>query len=101
MPQHSKIHDKIYRFIVGEISDITSLKASSFNEGSSLFGSTAAIKSRELVELLLAVEDFMMDTFNQEFDWTNDSAFSERTSIFRTIGSLTDHLTSLTQENNA
>ncbi len=61
-----------------------------------LIGSRAAVKSRALVEILLAGEDLAEEKLDAEFDWTSDAALSQRLSIFRTVGTLADHLASLT-----
>lgn len=52
-----------------------------------LVGSQRAIKSRELVELCLALEEYA-EELNFEFDWTSESAMSPTKSIFRTLGTL-------------
>ncbi len=64
----------------------------------SLIGSEAAISSRELVEVLLAVEEYAEDELEVEFDWTNDSAMSMKRSPFRTARVLADHLASSRSE---
>ena len=48
-----------------------------------LIGSQAAVKSRALVEILLACEDFAEEKLDAEFDWTSDVALSQSRSIFR------------------
>ena len=66
-------------------------------EETKLIGADAAIKSRALVELLLALEDFAESDLGCNFDWTSDQALSEANSAFRSVGSLTDHLHQLAQ----
>lgn len=63
---------------------------------SPLVGEKAIISSRELVEVLLAIEEYAEDELGVEFDWTSDSAMSERRSMFRTPATLAEYLASLT-----
>ena len=62
---------------------------------SSLVGENAIISSRELVEVLLAIEEYAEDELGVEFDWASDTAMSERRSMFRTPASLAEYLASL------
>ena len=56
-----------------------------------LIGPDGVIDSLGLVELCLRIEDAaLVDGF--EFDWTSDRAMSRNTSIFRTVGSLSEEL---------
>ena len=68
-------------------------------ESTALVGGGSTIKSRDLVEFLLAVEDFATDELNVEFDWMSDSALSSNRSIFRTPKSLAEHLDKLALAN--
>ena len=63
-----------------------------------LVGPTAAIKSRALVEALLALEEFAEEHLGVEFDWTSDAAMSQSRSIFRTVDALASHLHKLQGE---
>lgn len=60
-----------------------------------LLGDESIIKSRELVEILLIVEDFLDENFDVEFDWSSSNAMSSASSNFRSLGSLIDHVKSL------
>ncbi|NQU61762.1 MAG: hypothetical protein HQ512_11580 [Rhodospirillales bacterium] len=55
-----------------------------------LFGSGGVLKSRPLVELMLAIEDHVEASFGKTFDWTSDKAMSANNSPFRNIASLAD-----------
>ncbi|MCW5732166.1 MAG: acyl carrier protein [Alphaproteobacteria bacterium] len=57
-----------------------------------LIGPRAVVKSRALVEILLALEEFAEEHLGVTFDWTSDSAMSQSRSIFRTVESLATHL---------
>ena len=82
-------------FLTKQIADITSDYDTEFDGDTTLLDSNAPIQSRELVELLLIVEEHMEEKFNVEFDWTSDSAMSLTRSIFKNIGSLANHLCQL------
>jgi len=83
--------------IVSELTNMTNLDPVKLNEGTPLIGRGAVIKSVQLVELMLAMEDFAEDELNAKFDWTSDVAMSSERSPFRSIGSLADTLAALEQ----
>lgn len=56
-----------------------------------LIGSDGVIDSLGLVELCLRIEDAALAE-GFEFDWTSERAMSRNTSIFRTVGSLSEEL---------
>ena len=89
--------DNIRQAVIDLLGEFEGLPPESLTEDTQLIGAQAAIKSRTLVELLLALEDYAESDLGVEFDWTSDSAMSEARSIFRSVGSLTDHLFGLTQ----
>jgi acyl carrier protein len=62
---------------------------------SPLIGSDAIVKSRQLVEILLAVEEYADEKLGVAFNWSSDAAMSQRRSVFRTPASLAEHLASL------
>ena len=80
------------------LAEITDRPAGSFTRDVPLLGTNAAIRSRELVELLLAVEDSLERDFGKSFDWSSDQAMSAANSRYRTVGSFADHLVSLVGE---
>ena len=61
------------------------------NESTNLIGSDGVIDSLGLVELCLRLEDAALAE-GFEFDWTSERAMSRNTSIFRTVGSLSEEL---------
>lgn len=81
--------------IIREIRDIQDDPGLEVSAETALVGEHALLKSRDLVTLLLALEEFAENSLNAAFDWTSDSAMSSRRSIFRTVGSLAAHLQSL------
>lgn len=62
----------------------------SIDESSVLIGSQGIVDSKNLVNLLLALEDHIDTTFGKTFDWSNDRAMSAKRSPFRTPSTLAD-----------
>ena len=87
--------ESIVRFLVQEVSTITGAPAAGLSEQTPLIGGGTVLTSRGLVELLVALEEFAEEKLQVHFDWTSDSAMSETRSIYRTLGSLADHIASL------
>ena len=87
--------DRIRQKIVELVAEFGELDPAAIDEETRLIGSEAVLKSRALVELLLALEDLAEAELDASFDWTSDSALSEARSLFRSVGSLTDHLDGL------
>ncbi len=87
--------DLVVSFLVRELNAITGKPAGDFSEETRLIGQDAVIGSRELVELLLALEDFCEQSLQVHFDWTNDSAMSEARSAYRTVGTMAEHIIGL------
>ena len=85
----------IEKFIVQELSRICKKPQSSFSVDTQLVGENRSIKSMQLVELLLKMEDYVEENFNSEFNWADNSAMSETWSILRTVGSLAEHVIEL------
>lgn len=81
--------------VVGIIREITDGTAESVTADSPLVGEKATIKSRQLVEVLLNIEEYAEEKLGVAFSWTGDSAMSQRRSIFRTPRSLAEHLVAL------
>ena len=87
-------HDQVLEFLLETLS---SLKAHDeiadsviIDSDVPLIGDGGIIDSRSLVELLIALEDFIDEKYGAEFDWTNDRAMSARRSPFRTARSLAE-----------
>ena len=58
-----------------------------------LVGVQRVLKSRDLVEICLSLED-LAEEIGFDFDWTSHAAMSQSRSIFRTVGSLVEHFES-------
>lgn len=76
-------------FIIAEVASITDCNPGEIGPDTALIGPQACVSSRELVELLLAIEDFVVQQ-GGEFDWTSDSAMSAARSAFRTVATLAE-----------
>jgi hypothetical protein len=87
--------EQIVDFIRTELAAICGTDPHSYGEDTPLIGSRREIRSRDLVELLLRMEEYAEDRLGTTFDWASDSAMSEVTSSLRTIGSLAGHLAGL------
>tara|TARA_B100000900_G_C19947044_1_gene460103 strand:+ start:231 stop:497 length:267 start_codon:yes stop_codon:yes gene_type:complete len=84
--------------LVKEIKDFlleSGIKDEDINENLMLLGDKSIVKSRDLVEILLIVEDFLDENYDIEFDWSSSNAMSSASSNFRNLGSLFDHIRSL------
>ena len=91
----SKSIEDVRAFIREELASITGEPADSFGAESALVGSDSSIKSRQLVELLLALEEYADDEMGLEFDWTNDAAMSNTRGFLRSVESLSEHIAGL------
>lgn len=62
------------------------------NDEIKLIGDNASIKSRDLVEILLIIEDFLEEEHDIEFDWASSNAMSNANSNYRTLGTLKNYI---------
>ena len=85
----------IEKFLVKELSLICKEPESSYSAKTQLVGEKRSIKSMQLVELLLKMEDYVEKNFNNKFNWDNNSAMSETFSVLRTVESLAEHVIKL------
>jgi hypothetical protein len=90
-----KNRDSVVGFLLQEVSAISGVPVSKLSESTALIGGETVLNSRGLVELLVALEEFSEDKLHVQFDWTSDSAMSTKRSVYRTVGSLADHISSL------
>ena len=65
------------------------------NDQLELLEDDSKVKSRDLVEILLIIEDFLDENHDIEFDWSSSNAMSSASSNFRTLGTLYAHVSSL------
>ena len=85
----------IEQYILKELSSICKDTKNSFSANTVLVGEDRAIKSVQLVELLLKIEDYVEKNFNGKFNWENNSAMSETRSVLRAVKSLAAHVAEL------
>jgi acyl carrier protein len=81
--------------VIEMAADISGRDVGEITSASRLIGDDAILDSRSLVELLLSLEEFAEDELGATFDWSGDSAMSQRRSIFRSIGTLAEHIAGL------
>lgn len=88
----------IENYIIKQLAIICKDPKRKFASNTPLVGPTRALKSVELVELLLKMEDYVEEKFNSKFNWSDNSAMSETRSVFRTINSLAEHIVELSSK---
>ena len=88
----------VEKFIIKELSTICKESESSYSSKTQLVGEKRSIKSMQLVELLLKMEEYVEENFNSKFNWSDNSAMSERFSILRTVESLAEHVIELSSK---
>lgn len=67
-------------------------------ENAALFGEGGVLKSIELVNLIVAVEQAVEDEFNVFLTLADEKAMSQKRSPFRTIGALAEYIEKRMQE---
>ena len=87
-------HDRILEFLLEYLNDFQHRMEISqelaLQSDVPLIGEGGVIDSHSLVELLIALEEFIEDQYSAKFDWTTDRAMSAKLSPFRTPQSLAD-----------
>lgn len=77
--------------VIRELRQLLTNPLIDLQESTALIGSDGVVDSLGLVELCLRIEDAALSE-GFEFDWTSERAMSRNTSIFRTVGSLSEEL---------
>tara|TARA_B110000305_G_C19055095_1_gene454465 strand:+ start:227 stop:514 length:288 start_codon:yes stop_codon:yes gene_type:complete len=85
----------IENYIIKELALICKDPKRTFSSSTALVGPDRALRSIELVELLLKMEDYVEEKFNSKFNWADNSAMSETRSVLRTVNSLANHIVEL------
>jgi acyl carrier protein len=80
--------DKIETMVRGAVAGILGGDPAALPGGTVLIGSNAALKSRDLVVLMLEIEDWLVAEYGIEFDWNADAAMSGSRSRMRTLDAL-------------
>tara|TARA_B100001175_G_scaffold223849_1_gene190735 strand:+ start:1246 stop:1533 length:288 start_codon:yes stop_codon:yes gene_type:complete len=88
----------IENHIIKELAVICKDPKRKFASDTALVGPSRSLKSVELVELLLKMEDYVEENFNSKFDWSDNSAMSETRSVLRTVNSLAEHILELSEK---
>jgi hypothetical protein len=84
--------DKLRKFIIDEISEMTTFTVTG---ETALVGKNTVLASHDVVALLLAVEDFLEDTWQIEFDWMSDAIMSDARSFLRSVDVLVSYVFAL------
>ena len=88
-------YNEVEEFVRNEVAALTGKPFESINAQTVLVGGGRVVDSADLVMLLIAVEEFARDKLGADFDWTGDSAMSAARSVFRSVGTLSKHLSEL------
>ena len=87
-----KLQERVVQFLVEALSSLTDDGGgngdSVIDANTPLIGDNAVIDSRALVELLIALEEFLEEEYGATFDWASDRAMSATNSPFKTATSL-------------
>lgn len=75
--------------LLSEASLLLRDKTTALTDDTPLLGDGSVLDSMSLVELCLTLEDFASD-HGFKFNWTSESAMSQKRSMFRTIGTLSE-----------
>ena len=90
--------NNIENYLIKELALICKDPKKKFSSSTPLVGPERALKSIELVELLLKIEDYVEEKFNSKFNWADNSAMSETRSVLRTVNSLAKHIAELSSK---
>jgi len=96
--------EKITQIIFGVVNEMNlDLPSEEQIEGSKeavLFGSSGGLSSLGFVKLVVAIEDKIEKEFKVNIDLTDNETMSKEKSPFETLGTLSDHISSLMIENH-
>lgn len=84
--------DAIRERVCSSVAEFGEIPVENVSGNTPLIGPERALKSRQLVEVLLDLEEFAEEQLQVEFNWTTDSAMSPSQSIYRDVDSLARHL---------
>lgn len=90
-----KLEKEIFEFL-----NELDLSSTEINKEVKLIGEDANIKSRDLVEILLIVEDYLDENYDIEFDWASSNAMSNASSNYRTLDSLLAHVQTIIKDSD-
>ena len=90
-----KTNEELVQVIISQLDDILADGSAELTAASPLIGGKSKVTSNELVELLLAMEEFAEDEMGVVFDWTSDATMSEQRGILRSINALAAALCAL------
>lgn len=91
-------HDTITAQVCRLVAEVSDTAPERLDAQTALIGPQAVLKSRALVELLLALEEYAEESLGVVFDWMSDRAMSPKNSPYRSIGTLAEHLHGLQSE---
>lgn len=95
MSDKKAILKSIYAVIEETNSELPSSQHLEHSEDTILFGSKGKLDSLGLVNFIVAVEQRIEEDFSRPVSLTDEKAMSQRTSPFRTVGTLAEYVASL------
>jgi acyl carrier protein len=81
---------KIRDFVTSQVAELADKPAAEVTDDEVLVGDGAVLDSRNLVVLMIAIEEFLEEQFGVAFEWYSDSALSGRRSRLRTVGTFVE-----------
>lgn len=94
--------NKIIELIIKEIQDFNETLDIAINldngKDSILFGQGSSLESVDFVSLIVNIEQAVSDEYEKELSLVDVRAMSQKTSPFRTVGSLAEYIQNLLEE---
>jgi acyl carrier protein len=91
---------EIVNLITNCFTDLAGKRATVSDEDTPIFGKHGVFDSMQLVTFLMELEQQVNERFGVMISIADDRALSQERSPFRTVGSLTDYITMLVNEQN-
>src|SRR5688500_16639190 len=90
---NAELSGQVRKFLIESVAEIAGESPDSLDAATRLSGARSVLDSRDLVELLLATEDYAQSQFGVRFNWTPRGGAGR--AVFETIGSLAEHVAGL------
>ena len=91
-PDHAALTTCIADALRGVLTQQSKPVPAALDAGTALFGTNGILDSMGLVTLIVEVEQALADRFNITMTLADDRAMSQRSSPFRSVGTLADYI---------
>lgn len=91
-PDHAALTTCIADALRGVLTQQSKPVPAALDAGTALFGTNGLLDSMGLVTLIVEVEQALADRFNITMTLADDRAMSQRSSPFRSVGTLADYI---------